>query len=588
MSSDATVNAADIARLVDVGRAAVSNWRRRYDDFPRPVGGTTSSPLFSLREVEDWLRRNGKTFEVPLTERVWQRLRTTADDLHLGRLVAAAGQFLLDGEPLDDAGLAPLLTELTDELGGAEAFDFLCERYLEAHSRRVSATPRPVAELMARLCETTGTVLDPACGLGGLLLAAPAARVLGQELDDAHASIAATRLRLHGRETELVAGDSLRQDAFADRVADAVLCEPPFNERSWGHGELTGDPRWEYGVPPRGEPELAWAQHCLAHVRPGGLVAILMPPAAAGRRPGRRIRGNLLRAGALRAVVTLPSAGPDLWLLRRPKRGERPPSHLLLLAAEDLSTVEQSWLAHLADPESNGTRIIDLLDDDIDLTPALRGSDRSGRDLRGEYGATLEQLRELSIPLPELEILPQRRALPVTTIGELTKAGLVAVRHSPAKLTTGSGDVAVLTADDVAHNRSASGWTTSADGLVEVEPGDVVAAPTGAARVVTGSAVLGPYLTRYRVDPQHLDAEFLAGVLRSADPRTGPGSSRIDARRTRIPRLPLEEQRAHGAAFRRLAELADAARETAELAARLARLGCAGLLDGQLEPEAVR
>ncbi|WP_225992696.1 SAM-dependent methyltransferase, partial [Actinomadura montaniterrae] len=31
-------------------------------------------------------------------------------------------------------------------------------------------------------------------------------------------------------------------------------------------------------------------QHCLAHVRPGGRAAVLMPPAAASRRPGRRIR----------------------------------------------------------------------------------------------------------------------------------------------------------------------------------------------------------------------------------------------------------------------------------------------------------
>ncbi|HVV24764.1 MAG TPA: SAM-dependent methyltransferase, partial [Pseudonocardiaceae bacterium] len=95
MSQDATVNAGDIARLVDVGRAAVSNWRRRYGDFPQPVGGTASSPLFSLHEVEEWLRRNGKTYEVSLADRTWQRLRTAGDDLRLGALVAAAGALLL-------------------------------------------------------------------------------------------------------------------------------------------------------------------------------------------------------------------------------------------------------------------------------------------------------------------------------------------------------------------------------------------------------------------------------------------------------------------------------------------------------------
>src|SRR3954447_4158113 len=68
------VPAAGIARLAGVGRAAVSNWRRRHADFPKPVGGTETSPSFALAEVEAWLRKQGKLAEVPLRERVWQQL----------------------------------------------------------------------------------------------------------------------------------------------------------------------------------------------------------------------------------------------------------------------------------------------------------------------------------------------------------------------------------------------------------------------------------------------------------------------------------------------------------------------------------
>ncbi|WP_443056337.1 helix-turn-helix transcriptional regulator, partial [Streptomyces sp. IBSBF 3136] len=75
MQDNATeVTAAGIARLAGVGRAAVSNWRRRHADFPKPVGGTETSPSFALAEVEAWLRRQGKLAEVPLRERVWQQL----------------------------------------------------------------------------------------------------------------------------------------------------------------------------------------------------------------------------------------------------------------------------------------------------------------------------------------------------------------------------------------------------------------------------------------------------------------------------------------------------------------------------------
>lgn len=62
MDSDGEVlvTSSEIAQLAEVGRAAVSNWRRRYPDFPKPVGGTSASPLFPLALVERWLLETGK------------------------------------------------------------------------------------------------------------------------------------------------------------------------------------------------------------------------------------------------------------------------------------------------------------------------------------------------------------------------------------------------------------------------------------------------------------------------------------------------------------------------------------------------
>lgn len=587
MSQDATVNAGDIARLVDVGRAAVSNWRRRYEDFPQPVGGTASSPLFSLREVEEWLRRNGKTYEVSLADRTWQRLRTEGDDLRLGAIVASAGR-LLDssgGRVRLDRELRALITELADERGAAGAFEFLCARYQDAHSRRLFTTPQDVTRLMVDLVgPPAGTVLDPACGLGTLLMALPdGTTAIGQELQDSSASIAATRLRLAGRQATVVAGDALRADAFAGVLADAVVCDPPFNERAWGYQELTNDPRWEYGLPPRGESELAWVQHCLAHTRPGGMAAVLMPPAAAARRPGKRIRANLLRAGALRAVISLAVNGPDLWLLRRPEPGDRPPSHLLLATAgDDLSSVPSAWRRHIADPTA-ATAIIDLLDDDVDISPARRGRRQDGADLVRELREATDTLRAIGVAVPDFATPGERR--PMTTIGELARAGVLTVRHAPARMTTDDGDVPVLTADDLAADRPPSGHTADEPGLVHIAAGDVVASVLGAARVMAeGGAVLGPYLSCYRVDPEQLDPDFLAGVLRAAAPPTHAGSSRTDARRTRVPRLPLADQRRYGAAFRELMAVEDRLRAAASAGETVVRLGFEGLVAGHLRP----
>jgi hypothetical protein len=636
MGHDATLNAGDIARLADVGRAAVSNWRRRYDDFPQPVGGTAASPLFSLPEVEDWLRRNGKSYEMSLGDRVWQRLRTSGDDLRLGDLVGCAGAFLLylRRDPggwkhvarspeaakrlhqaaatatadlpvpvaweLIDSRLYRLIADLSAEQGPLAAFELLCERYVEARSRQLSVTRADVAALLARLAGPAATVLDPACGVGALLLPFAGAMVLGQDSSETAALLTAVRLLLRDGRAEVVAGDSLRLDGFPDVRADVVVCDPPFNERAWGYEELTGDPRWEYGLPPRGEPELAWVQHCLAHVRPGGLVAILMPAAAASRRPGKRIRGNLLRAGALRALVTLPAGGPDLWLLRRPEAGERPPSLVLMMeAAEELTAVEAAWRGFTADPESeppgggHAVRIIDLLDDEVDLSPARHRPHQAEEDPALGFGAVEARFRAVAASLPQtlpgISPLAGARDLPSTTIGELVRAGLVTIHQGPPKMVIGTGDLAVLMAGDLATGGRPSGRTSPDPGHITLEAGDVVATVTtgeGAARTVAeGGAVLGPQLHLYRVDQERMDPDFLAGYLRYAGAtRPYPGASRVDARRVRIPRLSLSEQQVYGRAFRELLALEDRLRETATLGETLIRLGFDGLVGGHLRP----
>ncbi|MFI7639940.1 class I SAM-dependent DNA methyltransferase [Nonomuraea sp. NPDC049400] len=624
MSHDPTVNAGDIARLAGVGRAAVSNWRRRHDDFPDPIGGTANQPLFSLRQVESWLRRYGKSYQVSLGDRVWQRMKA-AGDLRLGELVARAGALLTsqadapdggatraearmgdggtpgvaravaEGEPGEgaqasgqdlDPELAELVLELAEQHGALTAYEFLCERYLEAHSRQLSVTREDVAGLMVKLVRPgSATILDPACGVGTLLLAPAQAepgtvKVLGQELSETSAAITASRLRLRGVDATVMAGDSMRHDAFAGEKADGVVCDPPFNERAWGYEELTGDPRWEYGLPPRGEPELAWVQHCLTHVKPRGLVAILMPPAAASRKAGRRIRANLLRAGALRAVIALP--GSDLWLLRRPAAGERPPSDVLILdATDDLGSVEPAWQAYLEDRSDQTVRIIDLLADEVDMTPARH---QRRDDVGKAYAEARDRFLAAAAAPPDLKVLEQPLDQPATTLGDLIKEGLVTTSQAPPKMAADGGDVPVLTSDDVLNGTPPSGFTTMQQGLIAIRPGDVVASYSSVRVMADGGAMLGPHLTLYRVDARRLDPDFLAGFLRAAGGRVTTGSSRFDVRRTRLPRLSLKEQKAYGEAFRQLAVLEDAIRETSMLGQTLIRLGLDGLADGHLHP----
>lgn len=90
-----TLSLAGIARFAGVGRAAVSNWRRRHSDFPEPVGGTDASPLFSLADAESWLLRHGKIDESSSGwDRLWPRIEDLGDRDGMAHLLASAGERL--------------------------------------------------------------------------------------------------------------------------------------------------------------------------------------------------------------------------------------------------------------------------------------------------------------------------------------------------------------------------------------------------------------------------------------------------------------------------------------------------------------
>ncbi|MCY0951863.1 N-6 DNA methylase [Streptomyces sp. H27-S2] len=682
-AAGAEVTAAEVARLAGVGRAAVSNWRRRHADFPKPAGGSETSPSFALAEVEDWLRVQGKLAEVPLRERVWQQvcahpggavpaltevgaallvvrdrptdwleLTAVSDERTAALLRPVFGQVLAArlgaGHPLAAApprpASVPLLRAaagLAAELGARKAFEFLLARHLDANPRQYTRTPGGLAELMAALAGPgVRTVLDPACGTGTLLRAVPGATALyAQDSSPELAVLAALRLALHGSaQVRAAAADSLRADAHPRPPVDAVLCHPPFNERDWGHEELAYDPRWEYGFPARTESELAWVQHALAHLREGGTAVLLMPPAVAARRSGRRIRADLLRRGALRAVVALPAgAAPPygiplhLWVLRRPAPHAAPPAGLLLVDTAGATTaattgaegrprpawpavhgtVEGAWAAYErtgAVEEVPGVSrvvpVIELLDDDVDLTPARHLPPAAGGGpaelsaVRGRLDEILARAARLAPPPADPPAGDAGRP-PLTTVGELARAGALWLHTGTGG---GTGTAPVLTVRDVLAGRGPSGaLAATADEPVLTAPGDVLVPVAGGASTAGGAcgvrvvgadcagAVPGRGLHLLRPDPGVLDPWFLAGFLRgTANNRRASShastATRLDVRRLRLPRLPLAQQRRYGDRFRALAEFEDALRQAGRLGEQLVQGLYDGLADGTVTP----
>src|SRR5262249_61394679 len=75
MDDEALVSLADLADMAGVSRPAVSNWRRRSEDFPRSVKETGATSLFRLAELQAWMRRHGKRLKAPSVDQlVWSAL----------------------------------------------------------------------------------------------------------------------------------------------------------------------------------------------------------------------------------------------------------------------------------------------------------------------------------------------------------------------------------------------------------------------------------------------------------------------------------------------------------------------------------
>ncbi|MHC5705281.1 N-6 DNA methylase [Streptomyces tirandamycinicus] len=649
------VSLAEIARIAGVGRAAVSNWRRRHDSFPTRIGGTDVSPQFSLAEVEQWLRDNGKLHSIAGRELLWPRFEALGSRDDSGLAIAEAAHRMRS--PRARSSQAELSAEagrLTDEaakLGRSEGaratFEFLLQRWLETHVRQLSTTPPPLAALMARIAlgarvdghdghdghDEDFTALDPACGTGHLAAAAVqecgdrSLTLLACERDPSLAALASARLAFVGDEhdvrTEIATADALREDPFTGVRADIVLCNPPFNERDWGYEELATDQRWTHGLPPRTEPELAWVQHVLAHLKPGGAGVVVLPPAVASRKAGRRIRGSLLRTGALRAVVALPpgSAQPhsvslQLWVLRAASDGPGavPPGQDALLVDatrfaragtrepgphwESLQTFVLSALEALDRPKvglpDGAVRVplLELLDDEVDVTPGRYTSastEPSGLELAAtwkELETLLTGLTQRAQRLSELGFDTDRRQTTVG-VGDLVKAGALSLRAGQQPLdgavAPGSTLVPLLTVADLLSDGTPSGSVATESAPVIAEKGDVVVA--GVVRAFKAwvhegpPTALGPQLYALRVDPAKLDARFLAGCLSAPSNGRQAGthassSSRVDIRRLQVLQLPLEEQSAYAGVFR-------------DLGAFEARLAHAGVMGRSLVSDVV-
>ncbi|GAA4382726.1 N-6 DNA methylase [Brevibacterium sp. NPDC049920] len=366
MSTSGLVTIKDITALAHVGRAAVSNWRARYQDFPAPSAESTSRRLyFDREEIIEWLTQHGH--HPPLSENQEADLASVITGLQAeskDRESAAETALMLlaisFGEnPLSTAAirkmqtwsdLAPFALDLPTPVRDTIAHAMRSRNGLtraELDTLRVlssmkSETPRSISEqiverlftdvsradsvaigtyrssasrLLAELARTSLTggnsIYDPVCGIGDALVQIADTRgdcdYFANDVDPSATAIAVLRLFFCGVQAAASSANIIEFDPHSSLKADVVIAEPPLGPSVTGTMNPT-DRRWLSYSEVTG-PRIADAGFILDavhHLSATGSAYVITASNLLTATGLGTLRQRLVAAGQVEAVVELP------------------------------------------------------------------------------------------------------------------------------------------------------------------------------------------------------------------------------------------------------------------------------------------
>ncbi|WJY38778.1 class I SAM-dependent DNA methyltransferase [Streptomyces sp. P9-2B-2] len=271
-------------------------------------------------------------------------------------------------------------------------FEELIRRFAEQSNETAGEhfTPREVIKLMVNLLVAPDadalsvpgvvrTVMDPACGTGGMLSAADdrikalnpdaTVEVYGQELNPESWAICRSDLMIKGQDPENIRfGNSFSDDGHARRKFDYILANPPFGvewkkvkeDVEYEHKSLGDAGRFGAGLPRINDGSLLFLQHMISKMKPvdvngggGSRIAIVFngsPLFTGAAESGEsNIRRWILENDWLEAVVALPDQlfyntgiSTYFWILTNRKNADHKGKVVLLDARDQWQKMRKS------------------------------------------------------------------------------------------------------------------------------------------------------------------------------------------------------------------------------------------------------
>lgn len=232
-------------------------------------------------------------------------------------------------------------------------------------------TPACLVRTMVEIIEPyKGRVYDPACGSGGMFVQSTKfiqrhqgkvqdLAIYGQEKNPTTWKLAKMNLAIRSLNGDLgkFADDTFQNDLHKGLKADFVLANPPFNISDWGQEKLLQDPRWRYGIPPKGNANMAWVEHMIDKLSMRGKAAIILANGALSSDTSGEgdIRKNILEADLVDCILAMPSnlfytvtIPCSVWILNRDKKQK---GKTLFIDARNLGTMVTRKLRELSEDD---------------------------------------------------------------------------------------------------------------------------------------------------------------------------------------------------------------------------------------------
>lgn len=589
-----TLASADIAKIADVSRSAVSNWRSRGKGFPEPINpDQPRRPLFDQKEVFAWFEANGVPYTRPdAVQELFGILDQLRDTLNFSSaesvVVLFTAALKAHGEDLDwpeypvlsDAQQTLLLTGFAD-IDRADlpaATDEALTRISRFTSRRTLGAGSPdsrTSEILAHLAASVkpDSVLDPACGIGEALIRTTLLtgkvdlRAAGVEINPAVAEAARLRGLLHSVALDVTVADTLFTVPETIETFDVVIAEPPLSI-STREPMSFDDPRLSFAVPAKSNADSAWPQIALSHLNDDGVAFVITTDGFLfqQRRDAKIVRQELLNQDLVEAVISLgdlvrPYSSVNVNLLVLSKNKTLDKHSVLFIDGAHIDHLEKTipeWLVPGADLTNIPHARIDtttILSNDANLQPT-RWTDATelfddilNADVDWSYRNLRDSAEKLTKAVGKLPDRPTTDVIRVSTIGELISQGVVALKN----LSRGrDSDNTVITPAVLGADPAGISWPAADEGTTAAEltqPGDVLLARIGDPRATvsrrddvkpgTGVAVL-------RVaNPDTLDPSYLALMVNGSwNSRFSTGTTipRNAIKDFEIPVISLEQQ----------------------------------------------